>query len=119
MKDGRRRLRCGSLTAVLWLADTPPSTLPSQTYLEIFIYCLVFFIAVTLTAMAVACRLCCAPKKADLSGQYAVQKLGKSISMRRQVGRPSVRPAAKRQTCQTSSLRCRWSRRPPSSRGRV
>uniref|UniRef100_A0A8D3DUD8 Fibroblast growth factor receptor n=1 Tax=Scophthalmus maximus TaxID=52904 RepID=A0A8D3DUD8_SCOMX len=54
-----------------WLTvvnDLPPSPLPSQTYLEIFIYCLGFFIIIILTATAVICRLCCSPKKSDFSG---------------------------------------------------
>lgn len=67
-------------------AELPPSPLPSQTYLEIFIYCLGFFIIVILTATAVVCRLCCAPKKSDFNNQLAVQKLAKSIPLRRQVG---------------------------------
>ncbi|XP_054469123.1 fibroblast growth factor receptor 1b isoform X2 [Anoplopoma fimbria] len=71
-----------------WLTvvdDLPPAPLPSQTYLEIFIYCLGFFIIIILTATAVICRLCCAPKKSDFSSQLAVQKLAKSIPLRRQV----------------------------------
>ncbi|XP_030580698.1 fibroblast growth factor receptor 1-A-like isoform X2 [Archocentrus centrarchus] len=67
------------------LNDPPPSPLPSQTYLEIFIYCLGFFIVVILTAAAVICRLCCAPKKSDFNNQLAVQKLAKSMPLRRQV----------------------------------
>ncbi|XP_056875231.1 fibroblast growth factor receptor 1-A-like [Takifugu flavidus] len=71
-----------------WLTvvdDAPPSVLPSQTYLEIFIYCLGFFLVMILTATAVLCRLCCAPKKSDFSSQIAVQKLAKSIPLKRQV----------------------------------
>ncbi|XP_030005859.1 fibroblast growth factor receptor 1-A-like isoform X1 [Sphaeramia orbicularis] len=71
-----------------WLTvvdDMPPSPVPSQTYLEIFIYCLGFFIIVILTATAIICRLCCAPKKSDFNSQLAVQKLAKSIPLRRQV----------------------------------
>ncbi|XP_017263447.1 fibroblast growth factor receptor 1b [Kryptolebias marmoratus] len=71
-----------------WLTvvdELSPSPVPSRTYLEIFIYCLGFFIIVILTATAVICRLCCAPKKSDFTSQLAVQKLAKSIPMRRQV----------------------------------
>ncbi|XP_034752927.1 fibroblast growth factor receptor 1-A-like [Etheostoma cragini] len=71
-----------------WLTvvdDLPPAPLPSQTYLEIFIYCLGFFIVIILTATAAVCRLCCAPKKTDFSGQLAVQKLAKSLPLRRQL----------------------------------
>lgn len=74
------------LTVLSCLApDAPPSVLPSQTYLEIFIYCLGFFLVMILTATAVLCRLCCAPKKSDFSSQIAVQKLAKSIPLKRQV----------------------------------
>ncbi|XP_068190077.1 fibroblast growth factor receptor 1b isoform X2 [Antennarius striatus] len=71
-----------------WLTvvdDLPPSPVPSQTYLEIFIYCLGFFIIIILTVTAVVCRLCCAPKKSDFNSQIAVQKLAKSMPLRRQV----------------------------------
>lgn len=71
-------------------SDLPPAPLPSQTYLEIFIYCLGFFIIFILTATAVICRLCCAPKKSDFNSQLAVQKLAKSIPLRRQVTRPHL-----------------------------
>uniref|UniRef100_A0AAQ5ZKH4 Fibroblast growth factor receptor n=1 Tax=Amphiprion ocellaris TaxID=80972 RepID=A0AAQ5ZKH4_AMPOC len=71
-----------------WLTvvnELPPAPLPSQTYLEIFIYCLGFFIVIILTATAVICRLCCTPKKSDFSSQLAVQKLAKTIPLRKQV----------------------------------
>ncbi|XP_006782259.1 fibroblast growth factor receptor 1-A-like isoform X2 [Neolamprologus brichardi] len=71
-----------------WLTvvdDPPPSPLTSQAYLEIFIYCLGFFIIVVLTATAVICRLCCVPKKSDFSNQLVVQKLAKSVPLKRQV----------------------------------
>ncbi|XP_061590073.1 fibroblast growth factor receptor 1b isoform X1 [Cololabis saira] len=72
-----------------WLTvvdELPPSPLPSQTYMEIIIYCLGFFIIIIiLTITAVICRFCCVPKKSDFSSQIAVQKLAKSIPMRRQV----------------------------------
>uniref|UniRef100_A0A3P9PC35 Fibroblast growth factor receptor n=2 Tax=Poecilia reticulata TaxID=8081 RepID=A0A3P9PC35_POERE len=62
-----------------------PSPVPSQTYLEIFIYCLGFFVIIILTVSAVMCRLCCTQKKRDFNSQLAVQKLAKSIPLRRQV----------------------------------
>lgn len=71
-----------------WLTvvdDLPPSPMPSQTYLEIFIYCLGFFIVIMLIAIAIICRVCCPSKKSDFNGQFAVQKLAKSIPLRRQV----------------------------------
>lgn len=61
-----------------WLTvvdDLPPSPVPSQTYLEIFIYCLGFFIVLMLVAIAI--RVC--------NSQLTVQKLPKSIPLRRQV----------------------------------
>lgn len=83
----------------LMAAELPPSPLPSQTYLEIFIYCLGFFIIVILTATAVVCRLCCAPKKSEFHNQLAVQKLAKSIPLRRQVGGITWAPLAKTNDC--------------------
>uniref|UniRef100_A0A7N6BYT0 receptor protein-tyrosine kinase n=1 Tax=Anabas testudineus TaxID=64144 RepID=A0A7N6BYT0_ANATE len=71
-----------------WLTvveDLPPSPLPSQAYWEIFIYCLGSFIIIILTATAIICRLCCVPKKSDFNNQLAVQKLAKSIPLKRQV----------------------------------
>ncbi|XP_056146801.1 fibroblast growth factor receptor 1-A-like [Lampris incognitus] len=71
-----------------WLTvveDLPPSPVPSQTYLEIFIYCFGFFIMIIFVAVATICRLYCAPKKSDFNSQLAVQKLAKSIPLRRQV----------------------------------
>uniref|UniRef100_A0A8C8GJS6 Fibroblast growth factor receptor n=1 Tax=Oncorhynchus tshawytscha TaxID=74940 RepID=A0A8C8GJS6_ONCTS len=53
-----------------------------NAYLEIFIYCVGFFIMV---AVATACRLCCSPKKSDFSSQLADHKLAKSIPLHRQV----------------------------------
>uniref|UniRef100_A0A665TD83 receptor protein-tyrosine kinase n=1 Tax=Echeneis naucrates TaxID=173247 RepID=A0A665TD83_ECHNA len=68
-----------------WLTVLPPSPLPSQTYLEIFIYCLGFFIIIILSVTVIICRLYCSPKKSNFSSQSAVQKLAKSIPLRRQV----------------------------------
>ncbi|KAM9437551.1 fibroblast growth factor receptor 1-A-like isoform 2-T2 [Salvelinus alpinus] len=71
-----------------WLSvikDVPPSPVPSQAYLQIFIYCVGFFIIMLLIAIATACRLRCSPKKSDFSSQLAVHKLAKSIPLRRQV----------------------------------
>ncbi|XP_010876451.1 fibroblast growth factor receptor 1b [Esox lucius] len=65
--------------------ELPPSPVPSQTYLEIFIYCVGFFIIILLVAIAIACRLRCSPKKSDFNSQLAVHKLAKSIPLRRQV----------------------------------
>ncbi|KAM6902733.1 fibroblast growth factor receptor 1b isoform 2-T2 [Xenentodon cancila] len=77
-----------------WLTvvdELPPSLLPSQTYLDIFIYCLGFFIIIViLTIAAVIFRFCCAPKKSDFSSQIAVQKLAKSIPLKREVSVASL-----------------------------
>lgn len=79
-------LKSSSLFIVAsFISELPPTPVPSQTYLEIFIYCLGFFIIIILTTTAVICRLCCAPKKSDFTSQVAVQKLAKSIPLRRQV----------------------------------
>uniref|UniRef100_A0A8C7I7S4 Fibroblast growth factor receptor n=1 Tax=Oncorhynchus kisutch TaxID=8019 RepID=A0A8C7I7S4_ONCKI len=71
-----------------WLSvikDLPPSPVPSQAYLEIFIYCVGFFIIMFMVAIVTACRLRCSPKKSDFSSQLAVHKLAKSIPLHRQV----------------------------------
>lgn len=65
--------------------DLPPSPVPSQAYLEIFIYCVGFFIIMFMVGVATACRLSCSPKKSDFSSQLAVHKLAKSIPLHRQV----------------------------------
>lgn len=87
--QGHRYCKCEPLLNLTMrprlVSDSPPSLLPSQTYLEIFIYCLGFFIVMVLIVTAVICRLCCAPKKSDFSSQIAVQKLAKSIPLKRQV----------------------------------
>uniref|UniRef100_A0A4W5PJJ7 receptor protein-tyrosine kinase n=1 Tax=Hucho hucho TaxID=62062 RepID=A0A4W5PJJ7_9TELE len=57
-----------------WL-NLPPSPVPSQAYLEIFIYCVGFFIIMFMVAIATACRLRCSSKKSDFSSQLAVHKL--------------------------------------------
>ncbi|KAM6984877.1 fibroblast growth factor receptor 1b [Aplochiton taeniatus] len=81
-----------------WLSvveDLPPTPVPSQTYLEIFIYCLGFFIIIVLTVVVIICRLYCIPKKSDFNSQLAVHKLAKSIPLRRQV---SVDSSSSRQS---------------------
>uniref|UniRef100_A0A674DLB4 Fibroblast growth factor receptor n=1 Tax=Salmo trutta TaxID=8032 RepID=A0A674DLB4_SALTR len=71
-----------------WLSvikDLPPSPVPSQAYLEIFIYCVGFFIIMFMVGVATACRLLCSPKKSDFSSQLAVHKLAKIIPLHRQL----------------------------------
>ncbi|KAF7216659.1 fibroblast growth factor receptor 1b isoform X1 [Nothobranchius furzeri] len=65
--------------------ELPPSPVPSQTYLEIFIYCIGFIIILILTASAFIYRFYCTTKKSDFNSHLAVQKLAKSFRMRRQV----------------------------------
>nr|XP_057911981.1 fibroblast growth factor receptor 1b isoform X2 [Doryrhamphus excisus] len=67
------------------LKDPPPAPPPSNNYLQIFIYCLGFFIAITLIFTAVICKLCSAPRKSTVSSQLAVHKLAKSVVLKRQV----------------------------------
>ncbi|XP_023816193.1 fibroblast growth factor receptor 1-A [Oryzias latipes] len=67
------------------LSEPPPSAVPSQTFLDIFFYCLGFSVIIVLAIAAVICRLYCTPKKSDFSSQLAVQKLEKSITLRKQV----------------------------------
>uniref|UniRef100_A0A7N6AKU2 Fibroblast growth factor receptor n=1 Tax=Anabas testudineus TaxID=64144 RepID=A0A7N6AKU2_ANATE len=68
-----------------WLTVVEDVTSPPPAYWEIFIYCLGSFIIIILTATAIICRLCCVPKKSDFNNQLAVQKLAKSIPLKRQV----------------------------------
>uniref|UniRef100_A0A7N6B665 Fibroblast growth factor receptor n=1 Tax=Anabas testudineus TaxID=64144 RepID=A0A7N6B665_ANATE len=67
-----------------WLTSSGTRVYPTA-YWEIFIYCLGSFIIIILTATAIICRLCCVPKKSDFNNQLAVQKLAKSIPLKRQV----------------------------------
>ncbi|KAM9801230.1 LOW QUALITY PROTEIN: fibroblast growth factor receptor 1b [Neosynchiropus ocellatus] len=72
----------------LWLTVVPgPSPMPllTQSYLEVFLYCLGFFIVIILAVMAAACRLCCAPQKTGFSSSLAVQKLSKTAPLKKQV----------------------------------
>lgn len=108
-------------------SDLPPSPMPSQAYWEIFIYCLGSFIIVFLTATAIICRLCCAPKKSDFNNQLAVQKLAKSIPLKRQVTHICLCFCSPPSSCELKRpshlllclRRCLLSPRPPCSQGRV
>ncbi|XP_054613518.1 fibroblast growth factor receptor 1-A-like [Dunckerocampus dactyliophorus] len=71
------------------LKDPPPTPPTSHNYLQMFIYCLGFFIALTLTFTAVVYKLCSAPRKSAVSSQLAVHKLAKSMALKRQVSLPS------------------------------
>lgn len=58
----------------------------SYSYAQIFLYSLVFFVAVTVTFTAVICKLCAAPGKGVAPGnQLAVHKLARRVALKRQV----------------------------------
>ncbi|XP_031426078.1 fibroblast growth factor receptor 1-A isoform X1 [Clupea harengus] len=63
----------------------PPSPLPNQTYLEVLIYCVGFFVICVMVAFAVIARMHSSSKKSNFNSQLAVHKLAKSIPLRRQV----------------------------------
>ncbi|MFT7817519.1 fibroblast growth factor receptor 1 isoform X4, partial [Arapaima gigas] len=63
----------------------PPSQVPSQTYLEVLIYCVGFFLISVMVAIAAVFKMRSSSKKSDFSSQMAVHKLAKSIPLRRQV----------------------------------
>ncbi|XP_047425371.1 fibroblast growth factor receptor 1-A-like isoform X2 [Mugil cephalus] len=71
-----------------WLSvvhEAPPSLLPSQTYLEIFVYCLGLFIIIVLVALVASCRFCCVPQKNHFTREMSVHKLAKGLPLRKQV----------------------------------
>ncbi|XP_058245053.1 fibroblast growth factor receptor 1-A isoform X4 [Hemibagrus wyckioides] len=63
----------------------PPTPLPSQTYLEVLIYCVGFFLICVMIVIAVLVKMHSSAKKSDFNSQMAVHKLAKSIPLRRQV----------------------------------
>uniref|UniRef100_A0A3B4E9F4 Fibroblast growth factor receptor n=1 Tax=Pygocentrus nattereri TaxID=42514 RepID=A0A3B4E9F4_PYGNA len=63
----------------------PPTPLPNQTYLEVLIYCVGFFLICMMVVIAVLVKMHSTAKKSDFSSQMAVHKLAKSIPLRRQV----------------------------------
>ncbi|XP_071259427.1 fibroblast growth factor receptor 1-A-like isoform X1 [Salvelinus alpinus] len=63
----------------------PPSPPPNQTYLEVLIYCVGFFLIAVMVAVAIILKMRSSSKKSDFSSQLAVHKLAKSIPLRRQV----------------------------------
>uniref|UniRef100_A0A673YG36 Fibroblast growth factor receptor n=1 Tax=Salmo trutta TaxID=8032 RepID=A0A673YG36_SALTR len=71
-----------------WLSvvkAVPPSPPPNQTYLEVLIYCVGFFLIAVMVAVAIILKMRSSSKKSDFSSQLAVHKLAKSIPLRRQV----------------------------------
>ncbi|XP_016371199.1 fibroblast growth factor receptor 1-A isoform X4 [Sinocyclocheilus rhinocerous] len=73
------------LTVVKHLQAIPPTPLPNQTYLEVLIYCVGFFLICVMVVTAVLAKMHSSAKKSDFNSQLAVHKLAKSIPLRRQV----------------------------------
>ncbi|XP_056318989.1 fibroblast growth factor receptor 1-A isoform X1 [Danio aesculapii] len=73
------------LTVVKHLQAVPPTQLPNQTYLEVLIYCVGFFLICVMVGTAVLAKMHSSAKKSDFNSQLAVHKLAKSIPLRRQV----------------------------------
>ncbi|XP_066570519.1 fibroblast growth factor receptor 1-A isoform X2 [Amia ocellicauda] len=67
------------------LKAMPPSPVPSQTYLEVLIYCVGFFLICIMVVIAIIFKMKSTAKKSDFNSQLAVHKLAKSIPLRRQV----------------------------------
>ncbi|XP_020345504.1 fibroblast growth factor receptor 1-A isoform X5 [Oncorhynchus kisutch] len=63
----------------------PRSPPPNQTYLEVLIYCVGFFLIAVMVAVAIIIKMRTSSKKSDFNSQLAVHKLAKSIPLRRQV----------------------------------
>ncbi|XP_060736841.1 fibroblast growth factor receptor 1-A isoform X3 [Tachysurus vachellii] len=63
----------------------PPTPVPSQTYLEVLIYCVGFFVICAMIVTAMVYKMHRSTKKSDFNSQVAVHKLAKSIPLRRQV----------------------------------
>ncbi|XP_061117864.1 fibroblast growth factor receptor 1-A isoform X2 [Conger conger] len=80
----------GEANQSAWLTVTrhkalPPSPVPSQTYLEVLIYCVGFFLICVMVVIAIIFKMRSSSKKSDFNSQLAVHKLAKSIPLRRQV----------------------------------
>ncbi|XP_067269117.1 fibroblast growth factor receptor 1-A isoform X6 [Pseudorasbora parva] len=73
------------LTVVKHSQAIPPTQLPNQTYLEVLIYCVGFFLICVMVVIAVLAKMHSSTKKSDFNSQLAVHKLAKSIPLRRQV----------------------------------
>uniref|UniRef100_A0A8C1YRP1 Fibroblast growth factor receptor n=1 Tax=Cyprinus carpio TaxID=7962 RepID=A0A8C1YRP1_CYPCA len=73
------------LTVVKNSQAVPPTQLPNQTYLEVLIYCVGFFLICVMVVTAVLAKMHSSAKKSDFNSQLAVHKLAKSIPLRRQV----------------------------------
>ncbi|TRZ00640.1 hypothetical protein DNTS_027222 [Danionella cerebrum] len=66
-------------------APSTPSPLPSQSYLEVLIYCVGFFLIFLMMGVATMIKIRSSSKKSHFSSQLGVHKLAKSIPLRRQV----------------------------------
>uniref|UniRef100_A0A672QRY6 Fibroblast growth factor receptor n=1 Tax=Sinocyclocheilus grahami TaxID=75366 RepID=A0A672QRY6_SINGR len=66
-------------------SPTTPSAVPSQSYLEVLIYCIGFFLIVLMVGIATIVKVRSSSKKSNFNSQLAVHKLAKSIPLRRQV----------------------------------
>uniref|UniRef100_A0A672NVR7 Fibroblast growth factor receptor n=1 Tax=Sinocyclocheilus grahami TaxID=75366 RepID=A0A672NVR7_SINGR len=60
-------------------------SIPSQSYLEVLIYCVGFFLIFLMVGIATIIKVRSSSKKSDFNSQLAVHKLAKSIPLRRQV----------------------------------
>ncbi|XP_028850975.1 fibroblast growth factor receptor 1-A isoform X4 [Denticeps clupeoides] len=72
-------------SAWLTVYKVPPSPVPSQTYLEVLIYCVGFFLICVMVVITVIAKMHSSSKKSDFNSQLAVHKLAKRIPLRRQV----------------------------------
>ncbi|XP_045559060.1 fibroblast growth factor receptor 1-A isoform X11 [Salmo salar] len=72
-------------SAWLIVFKVPRSPPPNQTYLEVLIYCVGFFLIAVMVAVAIIIKMRTSSKKSDFNSQLAVHKLAKSIPLRRQV----------------------------------
>ncbi|XP_041914992.1 fibroblast growth factor receptor 1b isoform X7 [Alosa sapidissima] len=63
----------------------PPTDVPTQTYLEVLIYCVGFFLISIMAGVATIVKIRSSSKKSEFNGQLAVHKLAKSIPLRKQV----------------------------------
>ncbi|XP_063066115.1 fibroblast growth factor receptor 1b isoform X2 [Engraulis encrasicolus] len=62
-----------------------PTDVPNQTYLEVLIYCVGFFLISIMAGVATIVKIRSSSKKSEFNGQLAVHKLAKSIPLRKQV----------------------------------
>uniref|UniRef100_A0AAY4DH40 Fibroblast growth factor receptor n=1 Tax=Denticeps clupeoides TaxID=299321 RepID=A0AAY4DH40_9TELE len=63
-----------------WLTVYKGIQVPSQTYLEVLIYCVGFFLICVMVVITVIAKMHSSSKKSDFNSQLAVHKLGFAIS---------------------------------------